>query len=69
MRPIYDFRCEQDHTTEERVTSYELLYIRCPVCGKKAKRIMSMGHVGFDLRGTGFYKNDYGPKHMGGSNE
>ena len=44
--PFYDFKCEENHITEELV-SYDAMQmgIKCPVCGKHAKRIYSINDV------------------------
>jgi putative FmdB family regulatory protein len=36
--PIYEFRCENGHTTE-RLSRYGQVYIICPVCGSAAARL------------------------------
>lgn len=38
--PVYDFECRQGHLTES-VQDLNTQTIRCRVCGKKAKRIIS----------------------------
>lgn len=45
MSPLYEYRCEQDHTTEELRRYLERdRPIVCPECGKRAKRIISAHH-------------------------
>ena len=44
--PFYDFKCEQNHVSEE-LRSYDEMKmgIECPKCGKPAKRIYSINDV------------------------
>lgn len=51
----YDFRCEQNHTTEEFVES-DVRTIQCPVCGLEAKRLISP--VPSHLSGTGGFPGE-----------
>jgi hypothetical protein len=38
--PLYEFQCQENHITEEPVTSYDVLSIECPKCHKPALRLM-----------------------------
>jgi len=42
--PLYDYRCEAGHTTEQ-LQRYPTGAIRCPVCGKDAERQVSKPSV------------------------
>lgn len=54
--PVYEFECECGHNFEELVkmgtNSQE-----CPICHKKAKKIMSP--CTFELKGGGWYADGY----------
>jgi putative FmdB family regulatory protein len=59
--PIYEYECPNGHIQEELVSHSDIDNIKtCPVCGKKAKRIMSQNN--FQLKGTGWYVTDYAKK-------
>ena len=61
--PIYEYRCEDcEQIFEEWQKGFEDKDVFCPVCGHKAKRIIS--NTAFVLKGTGWYVTDYcGGKH------
>ena len=44
--PFYDFKCEDNHVSEE-LRSYDEMKmgIECPKCGKKATRIYSINDI------------------------
>ena len=44
--PFYDFECNNKHITEE-ITSYSDMQkgIKCPECGEKAERVISINSV------------------------
>jgi len=44
--PFYDFKCEQNHISEE-ITSYNDMKkgIDCPKCGEHAQRIYSINDI------------------------
>lgn len=58
--PLYDFHCSSCNSTTEKLSSYEDSKNAqiCSNCGKDAFKVFS-GSVGLDLRGSGFYVNDY----------
>ena len=59
--PNYDFRCDTcGHVFENRV-SFETKLVFCPQCHCEAARRLPSAPA-FQLKGTGFYKNDYGKK-------
>ena len=60
--PIYEFRCTECDEVSEEMLSFKdkKKTIKCPVCGNKAERIISLGS--FHLKGSGWYKDGYGDK-------
>ena len=58
--PIYEFRCTECDEVSEEMLSFKdkKKTIKCPVCGNKAERILSLGS--FHLKGSGWYKDGYG---------
>lgn len=56
--PTYDYRCEKCGPFEHWQSIKEDALRTCPACGSKAERLMS-ANVGFVLKGSGFYQNDY----------
>jgi len=62
--PIYEYKCEKcgvfemtQHITEEPIEN-------CPTCGGRVHRLIS--HTGFQLKGTGWYKDGYTSSSSGG---
>lgn len=58
--PIFEYECKHCGRVFEslhlgKITKKSSV---CPNCGQLAKRIISVSN--FVLKGTGFYKNDYG---------
>jgi len=56
--PTYEYQCPQ---CGKRFEAFRLMTdpdACCPVCGMKAKRLISAG-AGFLFKGTGFYITDY----------
>lgn len=64
--PIYEYRCSNEHTTEQFVSKSKQS-IKCPECGSKAPRIFSAPVIHF--KGTGFYNTDYRQKKHHGAKE
>ena len=58
--PIYEYRCERDHTFEvmQRMTDDPLT--ACTICGAPVQRVFHPVAVHF--KGSGFYSTDYGKK-------
>jgi putative FmdB family regulatory protein len=58
--PIYEYRCENDHTFEvlQRMTDDPVQ--TCEVCGAPVQRVFHPIAVHF--KGSGFYNTDYGTK-------
>jgi putative FmdB family regulatory protein len=61
--PIYEYRCENEHTFEvtQRMTDEPLT--SCPTCGARVERVFHPVAVHF--KGSGFYSTDYGKKKAG----
>jgi putative FmdB family regulatory protein len=56
--PTYDYRCEKCGAFELWQSIKEDALTVCPKCGSKAERVLS-ANVGFVLKGSGFYQNEY----------
>ncbi len=56
--PNYDYRCQKCGTFEVWQSIKDNVLASCPTCGAKVERLISAG-VGFVLKGSGFYQNDY----------
>jgi len=57
--PIYEFECPEG-TVTERFVRIGTEVIECPVCKKKAQKIMSS--CTFELKGSGWYTDGYSSK-------
>lgn len=56
--PIYEYECAGCGEVSEIVHGInEKPKTKCPTCGGKLKRLMSLNS--FHLKGTGWYKTDY----------
>lgn len=55
--PIFEYECSEGHRFEKLERNGGPKSRTCPVCGKRAPRILSP--AGFILKGEGFYVNDY----------
>ena len=64
--PIYEYQCEKCGHFELWQSIKDNALAACPTCGSKVQRLFS-ANVGFVLKGSGFYQNDY--KNPGGSSE
>ena len=64
--PIYEFRCTECDEVSEEMLSFKSKKktTKCPVCGSKSERIMSLGS--FHLKGSGWYKDGYGKRNSKG---
>jgi len=59
--PIYEYRCEDcQHLFEEWQKDFVERDLTCPVCGGKARRMIS--NTAFILKGSGWYVTDYAGK-------
>jgi len=65
--PIYEYRCDDcQHLFEEWQKDFTERELTCPVCGGKAKRMIS--NTAFILKGSGWYVTDYASKSAAGGN-
>lgn len=65
--PIYEYRCgDCEQIFEEWQTGFEERELTCPVCGGKARRLIS--NTSFVLKGTGWYTTDYCRSSSNGGN-
>lgn len=62
--PVYEFKCENKECNnfDKKIeiispTYYNGEAMSCEVCGKPMIKLIS--GFGFELKGTGFHKNDY----------
>jgi putative FmdB family regulatory protein len=58
--PIYEYRCERDHTFEAMQRMTEDPLTACTICGAPVQRVFHPVAVHF--KGSGFYSTDYGKK-------
>ena len=59
--PIYEYRCEDcQHLFEEWQKDFTEKELVCPVCGGRARRMIS--NTAFILKGSGWYVTDYAGK-------
>ena len=66
--PIYEYRCDNDHTFEAFQSMADDALDSCEVCGAPARRVLSAPAVHF--KGSGFYTTDYARKgKKGGGSE
>jgi putative FmdB family regulatory protein len=56
--PNYDYACEKCGQFEVWQSIKDNALSACPKCGSKVERLIS-ANVGFILKGSGFYQNDY----------
>jgi len=54
--PVYEFECKCGKITE-KIVRMDTRKIKCPVCHKEAKKIMS--RCTFELKGSGWYADGY----------
>lgn len=54
--PIYEYQCPEG-TVTEKMARMETKEIKCPKCGRTAKRIISS--CTFKLKGGGWYADGY----------
>jgi len=63
--PTYDYTCTVcNHSFEEFHGINEKTTRKCPKCGKKAKRMISVP-AAIHFKGSGFYETDYKQKERG----
>jgi putative FmdB family regulatory protein len=56
--PTYEYQCEKCGSFEQWQSIKDAALQTCPTCGSPVKRLVS-ANVGFILKGSGFYQNDY----------
>jgi len=62
--PIYDYRCDHCGHVFSAVQSFKDEALdKCPSCGKKPRRLLSMPSIVF--KGSGWYKTDSRPAEKG----
>ena len=62
--PIYDYRCDHCGHVFSAVQSFnDEALVKCPNCGKKPRRLISMPAIVF--KGSGWYKTDSRPAEKG----
>ena len=60
--PVYEFECSCGEVTENFV-KMGTKSVACPICGKRAKKIMSA--CTFELKGGGWYADGYASGNSG----
>lgn len=67
--PTYEYHCQKCEATAEVLQKMSEAPIKtCPHCGQEALKRKISGGIGFSLKGSGFYTNDYvtkSPTHDG----
>ena len=56
--PLFTYHCEACNTRLERLCPQPREQVRCPQCGRAARR--AYRPCGFVLKGRGFHVTDYG---------
>lgn len=57
--PTYEYKCPLGHVSEKFYPTMNApRQLKCPVCGRRAERIIS-GGAGLVFKGSGFYVTDY----------
>ncbi len=59
--PTYDYNCPKCGHFETWQSIKDNALAVCPTCGSKVERLIS-ANIGFVLKGSGFYQNDYKKK-------
>ena len=57
--PTYEYLCPNGHPFEKFLRMSEKPRVKCPTCGRVARRQIS-GGAGLVFKGSGFYITDYG---------
>lgn len=58
--PIYEYRCEKNHTFEVLQSISDDPVTECEKCGRPVQRVLHPVAVHF--KGSGFYNTDYGTR-------
>jgi putative FmdB family regulatory protein len=56
--PMYEYQCGKCGVFEIYQSIKDDALVKCPTCKSKVERLIS-ANVGFVLKGSGFYQNDY----------
>ena len=56
--PMYEYQCKKCGVFEIYQSIKDDALVKCPTCKSKVERLIS-ANVGFVLKGSGFYQNDY----------
>ena len=56
--PMYEYKCKKCGVFEIYQSIKDNALIKCPACKSKVERLIS-ANVGFVLKGSGFYQNEY----------
>ena len=65
--PLYEYRCENEHTFEVMQRMSDDPVSTCEVCGAPVQRVFHPVAVHF--KGSGFYNTDYGKKKKSGASD
>ena len=65
--PLYEYRCENEHSFEVMQRMSDDPVAECPECGAPVQRVFHPVAVHF--KGSGFYTTDYGRKKAGAAGE
>lgn len=57
--PLYEYNCPAGHVFTDLQKMPGRAHMRCPTCGKRARKVISA--VGLHFKGQGFHATDYGP--------
>src|SRR3954447_239735 len=61
--PIYEYRCENNHTFEVMQRMSDDTLTECSICGAPVQRVFHP--VAIHFKGSGFYNTDYGKRKRG----
>jgi putative FmdB family regulatory protein len=65
--PIYEYRCENEHTFEVMQRMSDEPLTECSQCGAPVQRVFHP--VAIHFKGKGFYNTDYGKRSRGASKD
>ena len=63
--PIYEYRCDNEHTFEVMQRMSDDPLTKCSQCGAPVQRVFHP--VAIHFKGSGFYNTDYGKKNKSGA--
>ncbi len=58
--PLYEFFCSECNKKHEELCSSATAYMKCPVCGNEAKKVMSLFRTGGSSSGSGTASSNCG---------